>query len=203
MTFSYFGTDGIRGETSLEHLDEEDAILALTDRRTLHPSLMRVLGEALSHVQSLFPGNGQTVVVGWDDRPHNEAIVEALTLGLRLSGSKVIHIGLCATPTLHAAVLHNNARMGCMITASHNPVSDSGIKVFDAEGYKTSPDLEDKISELVYALCEEEREIDDIDKAELSQPNDGKSLGGAQKHHPLWLSERVESFKRVFGKPSF
>ena len=70
-------------------------------------------------------------------------------------------------------------------------------------GYKTSPDLEDKISELVYALCKEEREIDDIDKAELSQPNDGESVGWAQKHHPLWLSERFESFKWIFGKPSF
>jgi phosphoglucosamine mutase len=199
MTFSYFGTDGIRGETSLEHLDEEDAILALTEHRTLHPSLMRVLGEALSHVQSLFPGNGQTVVVGWDDRPHNEAIVEALTLGLQLSGSEVIHIGLCATPTLHAAVLHNNARMGCMITASHNPVSDSGIKVFDAHGFKTTPLQEQEISRTLFALASEEREVNLDEKKRLSKPALRMAHNWAETFHQTWLERRWADFEGVFG----
>ncbi len=199
MTFSYFGTDGIRGETSLEKVDEEEAILALTEKRTLHPSLMRVLGEALSHVQSLFPGQGHTVVVGWDDRPHNEAIVEALTLGLQLSGSNVVHIGLCATPTLHAAVLHNNARMGCMITASHNPVSDSGIKVFDAHGFKTTPEQEQEISRTLLALASEEREVNLDEQKRLSEPAVRMSEEWAQTFHQAWLEARWADFEGVFG----
>lgn len=203
MVRRLFGTDGIRGKIVAANPNEKASLTQLHDQRSVCPTLMRLVGEALGHLIDTLPGEGETVVIGWDNRPGNQALVDGVTLGLRLAGCSVIHIGICATPALHYAVLWHKARLGCMITASHNPASDSGIKVFDAEGYKTSPDLEDKISELVYALCEEEREIDDIDKAELSQPNDGESVGWAQKHHPLWLSERFESFKRIFGKPSF
>lgn len=196
---SYFGTDGIRGETSLNLLDEEEAILALTQQRTLHTSFMRVLGESLSHVQSLFPGHGNTVVVGWDDRPHNNAIVAALTLGLRLSGSEVVHIGMCATPALHAAVLENNARMGCMITASHNPVTDSGIKVFDAHGFKTTPEQELEISRTLQALASEEREVNLDEQTRLSQPNHAMDKEWAQAFHKTWLGQRWTIFEKVFG----
>ena len=199
VVVSYFGTDGIRGETSLDSVEEEEAILALTQRRTLHTSFMRVLGEALSHVQSLFPGQGNTVVVGWDDRPHNNAIVAALTLGLRLSGSDVVHIGLCATPTLHAAVLQNDARMGCMITASHNPVTDSGIKVFDAHGFKTTPEQEREISKTLRALASEEREVNLDEQNRLSQPNKAMGKQWATEFHKTWLEQRWTVFEAVFG----
>jgi len=199
LVFSYFGTDGIRGETSLDMIDEDEAINALTQRRTLHTSFMRVLGEALSHVQSSFPGQGCKVVVGWDDRPHNDAIVAALTLGLRLSGSDVVHIGLCATPALHAAVLENNARMGCMITASHNPVTDSGIKVFDAHGFKTTPEQEQEISRTLQALASEEREVDMDEQGRLSEPDSTMEIGWAQSFHETWLEQRWVVFEEIFG----
>ena len=115
---SFFGTDGIRGKTSLDDIDEEEAIRWLEEKRTLTPSFVRVLGEALSHCQPGMAGEGATVVIGWDQRPHNAALVDALTLGLRLTGSRVIHVGECATPSLHHAVLAFEARMGCMITAN-------------------------------------------------------------------------------------
>ena len=127
MGDSFFGTDGIRGRTSLENMDENEAIQCLEEARTLTPAFMRLVGEALSYTQPDLPGQGNTVVIGWDRRPDNMELVAALTLGLRLTGSRVIHIGECATPTLHHAVSAFDARSGCMITASHNPVSDSGI----------------------------------------------------------------------------
>ena len=96
---SFFGTDGIRGKTSLDDIDEEEAIRWLEEKRTLTPSFVRVLGEALSHCQPGMAGEGATVVIGWDQRPHNAALVDALTLGLRLTGSRVIHVGECATPS--------------------------------------------------------------------------------------------------------
>ena len=68
---SFFGTDGIRGETTLREMDEDEAIALLEQERSLSPAFMRVLGEALSHVQPEFPGSGSTVVIGWDERPHN------------------------------------------------------------------------------------------------------------------------------------
>ena len=169
MVQRLFGTDGIRGKIVKANSDEKAALTALHEARSVCPTLMRLVGEALGHLIDTLPGEGELVVIGWDERPGNQALVEGVTLGLRLAGCTVAHIGICATPALHFGVLWHKARLGCMITASHNPASDSGIKVFDAEGYKTSPELEDRISELVYALCEEEREIDEIDFAELSK----------------------------------
>jgi phosphoglucosamine mutase len=195
---SFFGTDGIRGKTSLDEVDESEAIARLVDERTLTPAFMRVLGEALSHVQPGFPGEGGKVVIGWDRRPHNPALVEALTLGLRLTGSNVVHIGECATPTLHHAVLAFNARMGCMITASHNPVSDSGIKVFDANGYKSTPEMERDISRTLHQLASEDREVDEVDRRSAARP-DAVHETWASKAHGAWLSQRWAHFEQQFG----
>ena len=199
MVQRLFGTDGIRGKIVDANPDEKAAIMQLHDDRSVCPTLMRLVGEALGHLIDTLPGEGEHVVIGWDNRPGNQALVDGVTLGLRLAGCSVTHIGICATPALHYAVLWHKARLGCMMTASHNPASDSGIKVFDAEGYKTSPVLEDKISELVYALCEEEREIDEIDHAEFSKPDMGFSLQWGSEHHPLWLSQRLTLFRNQFG----
>jgi phosphoglucosamine mutase len=195
---SFFGTDGIRGETTLREMDEDEAIALLEQERSLSPAFMRVLGEALSHVQPEFPGSGSTVVIGWDERPHNAELVGALTLGLRLTGSRVIHIGVCATPTLHHAVLAFDARMGCMITASHNPVSDSGIKVFNAYGYKTTRANELEISRTLRQLAEEDREVDASDRNALQQA-DETPLEWATAAHPSWLEQRFALFEDIFG----
>ena len=203
MVRRLFGTDGIRGRIVEASVNEKAAIAQLHEQRSVCPTLMRLVGEALGHFIDTLPGNGDVVVIGWDERPGNQALVEGVTLGLRLAGCSVTHIGVCATPALHYAVLWHKARLGCMITASHNPATDSGIKVFDAEGYKTSPVVEDRISELVYALCEEEREVDDIDKSELSMPTNGRFLEWGKKQHPIWLTERFAFFKRTFGGTSF
>ena len=97
MSASFFGTDGIRGSVSLEAVDEEEAIRLIQHERTLTPAFMRLVGEALSYTRPALPGEGEVVVVGWDRRPGNAALLAALTLGLRLTGSHVIHIGECAT----------------------------------------------------------------------------------------------------------
>ena len=203
MVQRLFGTDGIRGKIVSANPDEKAALKSLHEARNVCPTLMRLVGEALGHLIDTLPGEGELVVIGWDERAGNQALVDGITLGLRLAGCSVMHVGICATPALHYAVLVQKARLGCMMTASHNPASDSGIKVFDAEGYKTSPELEDRISELVYALCEEEREIDEIDFAELSQPNEHTSLDWGRVNHPLWLSQRFTHFKHLFGVSAF
>ena len=100
VSASFFGTDGIRGVVELRDVEEDEAIRLIEDERTLTPAFMRLVGEALSYTQPHLPGEGSVVVVGWDRRPGNQALVRALTLGLRLTGSRVIHIGECATPTL-------------------------------------------------------------------------------------------------------
>ena len=133
-----FGTDGIRGEVVDSPTDDEEAISQLLEERKVSARLIRVLGEALTRVA----GMDNTVIIGWDNRPRNSELVSALTVGLHLGGCKVIHAGLCATPGLHNSLFETKSSLGCMITASHNPVYDSGIKVFDSRGFKTSPELE-------------------------------------------------------------
>ena len=195
---SFFGTDGIRGLTSLEDVDEAASIARLENERTLTPAFMRLVGEALSYTQPALPGEGNTVVIGWDQRPHNAALVASLTLGLRLTGSHVVHIDACATPTLHHAVLAFKARMGCMITASHNPVSDSGIKVFDAFGYKSTRAFEAEVSQTVRQLAEEDREVDLVDRERLSVPDEFHADWGLTAH-PAWMEQRWGAFVSLFG----
>jgi len=195
---SFFGTDGIRGLTSLETMSEAAAVSLLEDQRTLTPAFMRLVGEALSYTQPALPGEGGVVVVGWDRRPHNASLVAALTLGLRLTGSTVIHVGVCATPSLHHAVLAFGARQGCMITASHNPVSDSGIKVFDAFGYKSNRTYEREVSRTVRQLAEEDRDVDAVDRERLSQPDELHAAWGL-KTHVEWMEKRWNDFEALFG----
>lgn len=201
MTQSLFGTDGIRGRISLPNSNERSAILSLHEDRTVCPILMRLVGEALGHLVDTLPGSGETVVIGWDDREGNAALVGGLTLGLRLAGCSVLHTGICATPFLHHSVLSHQARIGCMITASHNPATDSGIKVFDSRGYKSSPNLEYKISELVDALSQEDREVDAIDIESLSQPTINGMIQASDASHQAWLDERFKHFKVAFNSP--
>lgn len=198
MVDSFFGTDGIRGLTSLETMSEAAAVSLLEDQRTLTPAFMRLVGEALSYTQPALPGEGNVVVVGWDRRPHNASLVAALTLGLRLTGSTVIHVGVCATPSLHHAVLAFGARQGCMITASHNPVSDSGIKVFDAFGYKSNRTYEREVSRTVRQLAEEDRDVDAVDRERLSQPDELHAAWGL-KTHVGWMEKRWNDFEALFG----
>ena len=198
MSGSFFGTDGIRGSVNLEAVEEEEAIRLIEQERTLTPAFIRLVGEALSYTRPGLPGEGETVVVGWDRRPGNAALVNALTLGLRLTGSQVIHIGECATPTLHRAVLAFGARTGCMITASHNPVSDSGIKVFDTFGYKSNRAYESDVSQTVRQLAEEDRDVDVVDLEALSMPDEARPRWSEDTHR-TWLDERWSQFESVFG----
>ena len=166
-----FGTDGIRGLAIPSTLRDVSAISRLTDEREFSPGLLQLVGEALG--TWLRPTGDETsqIVIGWDSRPLNEDLVGALTVGLHLSGCTVIWVGECATPGLHACVLQTGSDAGCMVTASHNPVSDSGIKIFDGDGYKTFPDTEIELEELIHQLANEEREIEDDEREVLALPD--------------------------------
>ena len=190
-----FGTDGIRGEVVDSPNNDEDAISYLVDERKISPRLMKLVGEALSRNAPV----GSQVIIGWDDRPRNAELVASLTVGLHLGGCNVIHGGICATPGLHNALLETKSALGCMITASHNPVSDSGIKVFDSSGFKTSPSLEKEISELVVQLAAEEREVDESEIAGLANPD---SFFDADLAHQNLLIVRLAEFEGMFSPPS-
>ena len=189
-----FGTDGIRGEVTNSPESDEEAVSQLLEQRYISTRLMRLVGEALSRIVDV----NSNVIVGWDNRPDNPDLVAALTIGLHLGGCTVTHAGICATPALHNALLENTSALGCMITASHNPVTDSGIKVFDSAGFKTSPELEKEISELVIQLAAEDREVDVTHQLELSVAD---SHFNADLAHQELLMIRLAEFSGMFSHP--
>ena len=189
---SFFGTDGIRGQTTLEDMNESDAITSLLENRQLHPHIFRLLGEAIGLNIDLFSGEGSTVIIGWDERPANDQFAKQLTIGLRLYGCEIIHAPITSTPVLHGLVLENNARLGCMITASHNPVSDTGVKLFDAHGMKTLPERETYLSNVMIQLSAEERPVEDEDVKELSKPKRNIKQLESAEFHQQWLLHRIQ-----------
>ena len=189
-----FGTDGIRGEVCESPNSDDQAISDLLEDRKISATLMKLVGEALSRIVD---SNSQGII-GWDERPDNPELVTSLTIGLHLGGCKVVHAGVCATPALHNALLETNSALGCMITASHNPVTDSGIKVFDSKGYKTNPEMEELISEIIVQLAAEDRDVDQTYLDELSLPD---SQFNADLAHQELLVIRLAEFSGLFATP--
>jgi phosphoglucosamine mutase len=118
-----FGTDGVRGVAN----------------RDLTPDLALALGRAAGLV--LAPGGGR-VVVGRDTRLSGPMLHAALTAGLCSAGAEVLDAGILPTPGVAWLTRSEGAAAGAMISASHNPVPDNGIKFFSAVGTKVSADEE-------------------------------------------------------------
>lgn len=189
---SLFGTDGIRGSVDEDTMDDEAALTALKENRSISQPILRLLGEALGSLLE----EGDEVVLGWDDRPGNDALVRGLTQGLHLRGITVTWVGEVATPGLNACLLSRRAAAGCMITASHNPANDSGVKVFDRDGYKSMPGFETELSSIMIALATEEREVDEPELERLSTPDE--IIDGGKVHRDL-LTIRMGWFEELFG----
>ena len=87
-----------------------------------------------------------------------------------------------------------------MITASHNPVSDSGVKIFDENGYKTFPEIEETLTQTAFGLANEERSIDATHKEEMMIPDTDYSGNDiehswATETHQEWLKKRLTDFE--------
>ena len=198
MVENLFGTDGIRGLVNLEQVDDKTAISRLVEQREIHPAIMKLIGESLGRIINQHSQEKMIVVVGWDDRPANMKLAESLTIGLNLAECEVVQIGLCATPTLHLATLSHNAEFGCMITASHNPVEDSGLKIFNRYGYKTTPIFEQNLSHTLITLAQEERELDQLDIEFLQQPAKRFELTEwSIPEHRKWLENRATTLSSL------
>lgn len=128
-----FGTDGVRGVANAELT--ADLAFALGRAGAL------VLTDELSHKP--------TLLVGRDTRISGTMLENALCAGICSTGASVISLGVIPTPAVAYLVRKYNADAGVMISASHNPFEYNGIKFFNAEGYKLSDAVEDKIEEMI------------------------------------------------------
>ena len=148
------GTDGIRGRIESFEGDDVAVLNALIEQRILSNRSMRIIGEATGLYLVEDVGDSPLVMIGWDRRDGNAELVDALESGLGAAGCRTLRIGEVPTPGLHHAVLASAADAGMMVTASHNPATDSGVKFFDSEGYKSMPEVEDQISTLAWNLAD-------------------------------------------------
>lgn len=127
-----FGTDGIRGVAN-EH--------PVTAR------MAELLGRAV--VKALGGKTGARVLIGRDTRESGGMLEEGLVAGLLGAGAQVIRLGVVPTPTIALLVREIAADAGVMLTASHNPYTDNGMKVFGAGGFKLSDAMELEIEALL------------------------------------------------------
>ncbi|GAA3619984.1 phosphoglucosamine mutase [Microlunatus ginsengisoli] len=127
-----FGTDGVRGRAN----EELTAELALD----LSVAAAHILGEA-----GAFSGHVPTAVVGRDPRASGEFLEAAVVAGLASAGVNVIRLGVLPTPGVAYLTNHTKADLGVMLSASHNPMPDNGIKFFARGGTKLDDTLEDAI----------------------------------------------------------
>jgi len=131
----YFGTDGVRGEANVE----------------LTPELAFKLGRFGGYVLSQHATEAPKVFVGRDTRISGGMLEAALIAGLLSVGIHVYKLGVLATPAVAYLVKTEGASAGVMISASHNPALDNGIKFFGGDGFKLDDEKEAEIEALLDA----------------------------------------------------
>ncbi len=133
MSRKYFGTDGVRGKAN---------------EGAMSPDVVMKIGMAVGQLYRR-GGHRHRVVIGKDTRLSGYMIEQALTAGLLSAGMDVFLLGPVPTPGVAMLTRSMRADLGVMISASHNPFHDNGIKIFGPDGYKLSDEQELAIEQLV------------------------------------------------------
>ena len=133
MTRKYFGTDGVRGRANIG---------------AMAPDIVMKIGMAVGQLYRR-GRHRHRVVIGKDTRLSGYMIEQALTAGLLSAGMDVFLLGPVPTPAVAMLTRSMRADLGVMISASHNPFHDNGIKIFGPDGYKLSDEQELDIEALV------------------------------------------------------
>ena len=132
MARKYFGTDGIRGRAN----------------GVITPELALKVGQAVG-ITFQKGEHRHRVLIGKDTRLSGYMIENALTAGFTSVGMDVLLTGPIPTPGVAMLTRSMRADLGVMISASHNPYDDNGIKLFGPDGYKLSDEIEKQIEELI------------------------------------------------------
>ena len=145
-----FGTDGVRGEANV----------------TLLPEMAYRLGRAAT----LYFGKDSEeeqplIIIGRDTRLSGEMLEAALVAGICSAGGRAMLAGVIPTPAIAYLARKHRAKAGIVISASHNPFHDNGIKFFGGDGYKLPDSVEDELEAIVHQL----EENDDLPRAKGSR----------------------------------
>lgn len=163
-----FGTDGIRGVANID----------------LKPSLAVALGRATAH---RLAGPGGSIVVGQDTRRSGDLFVSAITAGATSLGVDTHVVGVVPTPALAFLARSGPFAAGIMVSASHNPADDNGLKVLDADGLK----LDDAIEEELEGLIWREGELGGVGNAVMGRRIDARAAVDAYREHRLAMARSI------------
>ncbi len=175
-----FGTDGVRGVANLEPVTAETAL-------RLGRAAAHIFKSGPGHPGHAGPGSRRKIVIGKDTRLSGYMLESALASGVLSMGVDVLLIGPLPTPGVAYITRSLRADAGIVLTASHNPYEDNGIKFFRHDGYKLDDEIEQQIESLVF-----NREADSI------RPTAG-DLGKAFRIDDA-LGRYVEYAKQSFPK---
>jgi phosphoglucosamine mutase len=172
-----FGTDGVRGLANAE----------------LTPELVLALSGAAARVLADHGlGHRPVAVVGRDPRASGEMLEAAVTAGLTAAGADVLRVGVLPTPAVAHLVAEFRADLGVMISASHNPMPDNGIKLFAAGGRKLPDAVEDEITGRL-----DDRVIDRPTGARIGRVRDVPEAAGRYVDHLLLATPQALDGVRV------
>jgi phosphoglucosamine mutase len=163
-----FGTDGIRGVANVD----------------LKPTLAYALGRATAH-RLTEPGG--RIVVGQDTRRSGDMFVAAIVAGATSLGIDVHVTGVVPTPALAYLARTGPYAAGIMVSASHNPAEDNGLKVLDADGLKLDDSIEDELEQLIWR----EGELSGVGNDALGRRVDARAEVEAYRAHRAGLAASI------------
>ena len=165
-----FGTDGIRGVANVE----------------LKPTLAYALGRATAYQ---LVGKGGQLVVGQDTRRSGDMFVSAIAAGATSLGSDVRIAGCVPTPALAFLAGTGDFAAGIMVSASHNPADDNGLKVLDRQGLKLDDGIEEEIEQLIWRT----EELGSVGNAEIGRAVVDPGLLDRYREHRLGLARTIDA----------
>ena len=164
----YFGTDGVRGEAN----------------KVLTAEMAYRIGQYLG---SYFNKNGKgRILIGKDTRLSSDMFESALSCGITEMGGDAYLLGFTTTPCLACLVAHEDFDCGVMISASHNPYYDNGIKIFGTDGLKIKDDMEAPIEDYMDHLFE-------LEKAQRDNIGHIYNYQEGVNHYVDWICEKYPS----------
>jgi phosphoglucosamine mutase len=171
-----FGTDGVRGRANEHPMTAEMAL---------------ALGQAVAHVFQRRGGDRRhRIIIGKDTRLSGYMFEDALAAGIASMGVDVIMVGPMPTPAMAFLTTDMRCDAGVMISASHNPYFDNGIKFFGRNGFKLPDEIEDRIEHLIASgkLAELRAEADAVGQARRIDDAQGRYVVFLKKTFPLDLT---------------
>ncbi|MCK0141938.1 phosphoglucosamine mutase [Aliiroseovarius sp. F20344] len=175
MVEKLFGTDGVRGLANSWPMTAEMALK---------------LGAAAGRHFRRDHSNGHRVVIGKDTRLSGYMLENALTAGLTSTGMNVLLLGPVPTPAVGRMTLSMRADLGIMISASHNPFHDNGIKFFGPDGFKLSDEDEAEIERMVH---------EGVDPVQPQNIGRAKRIEEARQRYTEYLKTTFPKNKRLSG----